>query len=59
MVGGVGFQQDCEYPGFWKEVTTLEQTVLLDILALLYYEPLHLCKGAHLKELLQSFQVGF
>jgi hypothetical protein len=37
----------------------LEQTLLLDILFLLYYEPLHSCKAARLKELLQTFQVDF
>jgi nuclear pore complex protein Nup188 len=56
MVGGVGFQQDREYTGFWAEETALEQTLLLDILFLLYYEPLHSCKAARLKELLQTFQ---
>jgi nuclear pore complex protein Nup188 len=59
MVGGVGFQQDREYTGFWAEETALEQTLLLDILFLLYYEPLHSCKAARLKELLQTFQVEF
>ncbi|CAM6047081.1 unnamed protein product [Sphagnum compactum] len=47
---------DREYTGFWAEETALEQTLLLEILFLLYYEPLHSCKAARLKELLQTFQ---
>jgi nuclear pore complex protein Nup188 len=50
---------DREYTGFWAEETALEQILLLDILFLLYYEPLHSCKAARLKELLQTFQVEF
>lgn len=50
--------QDRDYTDFWAEETTLEQTLLLDILFLLYYEPLYSCKAVRLKELLKMFQVS-
>lgn len=49
--------QDREYTIFWAEETVLEQSLLLDILFLLYYEPLNSCKAARFKELLSCFQV--
>lgn len=51
--------QDREYTVFWAEETVLEQSLLLDILFLLYYEPLNSCKAARFKELLSCFQVLF
>lgn len=51
--------QDREYTVFWAEETVLEQSLLLDVLFLLYYEPLNSCKAARFKELLTSFQVWF
>lgn len=50
--------QDREYTVFWAEETVLEQSLFLDILFLLYYEPLLSCKATRLMELLQLFQVN-
>lgn len=50
--------QDREYTVFWAEETVLEQSLFLDILFLLYYEPLLSCKATRLTELLQLFQVN-
>ncbi|XP_024375793.1 uncharacterized protein [Physcomitrium patens] len=47
---------DREYTVFWAEETVLEQSLLLDVLFLLYYEPLNSCKAARFKELLSCFQ---
>ncbi|KAG0574974.1 hypothetical protein KC19_VG307200 [Ceratodon purpureus] len=47
---------DREYTVIWAEETVLEQSLLLDILFLLYYEPLNSCKASRFKKLLSWFQ---
>ncbi|OAE22984.1 hypothetical protein AXG93_653s1010 [Marchantia polymorpha subsp. ruderalis] len=47
---------DRQYADLWAEEAALEQTLLLDNVFLLYYEPLCVCKFTRLKELIILFE---
>ncbi|CAM6095025.1 unnamed protein product [Calypogeia fissa] len=47
---------DREYADLWAEQTAFEQTLLLDIIFLVYYKPLCVCKLTQFKDLLDIFE---
>ncbi|KAJ7540471.1 hypothetical protein O6H91_10G016600 [Diphasiastrum complanatum] len=48
--------QALEYADMWVEETILEQSLLMDVLFLLYYKPLCICNSSRWEELLLMFQ---
>ncbi|KAL3701186.1 hypothetical protein R1sor_019208 [Riccia sorocarpa] len=47
---------DRQYADLWAEEAALEQTLMLDCVFLLYYEPLCVCKFTRLKQLISFFE---